>query len=243
MSGGYLVGAATVLHKVDGQSEYRMLDFLKSVFSIGYFNWWLVGIYIALVGVFLYGILQPRRKTEWKSAGAAQAWVIALYAEMYGTPLTAYAVMNFVGRSADDAENHYNGHLWPVIFGLSDYSLVLAQFVSVVLGQTLIVVGAILAIVGWRQLYSAVKRDEMATQGLYRYIRHPQYTGFFLFLFGSVINWPTIATVVTLPVLCFVYWRLANTEERDSREVFGEAYDQYAKKTGKFLPRLLPLAV
>ena len=216
-----------------------MLDFLKHVFSIDYFNWWLVGIYVVLVGVFLYGILQPRRKTEWKSAGAAQAWVIALYAEMYGTPLTAYAVMNLVGRSTEDAENHYNGHLWPVIFGLSDYNLVLAQFVTVVLGQTLIVVGAILATVGWRQLHSAVKRGEMATRGLYRYIRHPQYTGFFLFLLGSVINWPTIATVLTLPVLCYVYWRLAHTEENDSRELFGEAYDQYARKTGKFLPKLL----
>ena len=102
-----------------------MLDFLKNeIFSIGYFNWWLVGIYVVLVGVFLYGILQPRRKTEWKSAGAAQAWVIALYAEMYGTPLTAYAVMNFLGRSTEDAENHYNGHLWPIMFGFSEDKLV-----------------------------------------------------------------------------------------------------------------------
>ena len=173
-----------------------MFDFLKNeVFSIGYFNWWLVGIYVVLVGVFLYGILQPRRKTEWKSAGAAQAWVIALYAEMYGTPLTAYAVMNVLGRSTKDAESHYNGHLWPIIFGVGEDGLVLTQFVTVVLGQTLIVIGALLAIFGWRQLYSAVKREEMATKGLYRYIRHPQYTGFFLFLLGSVINWPTIATV------------------------------------------------
>ena len=95
-----------------------MLDFVKNeIFSIGYFNWWLVGIYVVLVGVFLYGILQPRRKTEWKSAGAAQAWVIALYAEMYGTPLTAYAVMNFLGRSTEDARESLQrtslaDHVW-----------------------------------------------------------------------------------------------------------------------------------
>lgn len=218
-----------------------MFEFLKNeMFSIGYFNWWLVSIYVVLVGVFLYGILQPRRKAEWKSAGAAQAWVIALYAEMYGIPLTAYAAMNFLGRSTEAAENHYNGHLWPVVFGLNEDKLVMAQFVTVVLGQTLIVIGAMLAIFGWRQLHTAVKRGEMATQGLYRYIRHPQYTGFFLFLFGSVINWPTIATVLTLPLLCFVYWRLANAEEIDSRAIFGDAYDDYARRTGKFLPKLLP---
>jgi protein-S-isoprenylcysteine O-methyltransferase Ste14 len=217
-----------------------MFEFLRNnVFAVGYFNWWLVAIYIVLVGVFLYGILQPRRKSEWKSAGMAQAWVIALYAEMYGTPLTAYLMMGAVGRSTADAEKHFNGHMWPMFFGLEESSMVTAQFVTALLGQTLIVIGALIALLGWRQLYSAVKKQEMAQSGLYRYVRHPQYTGFFLFLIGSVINWPTLATVITLPVLCFVYLRLANSEEAESQERFGEQYQRYVAKTGKFLPRLI----
>ena len=204
---------------------------------VGYFNWWLVAFYIVLVGVFLYGVLQPRRKTEWKSAGMAQAWVIALYAEMYGTPLTAYLMMHLVGRSTQDAETHFNGHLWPVVLGFEGQSLVFTQFATVVVGQCLIVAGAILAIVGWRQLYQAVKNDQMATAGVYRFIRHPQYTGFFLFLVGSVINWPTLATILTLPILCFVYLRLANSEEQDSIKRFGEEYREYSNRTGKFIPQ------
>lgn len=213
------------------------MDFLQNeFFRIGYFNWWLVSAYIVLVGVFLYGILQPRKKSEWRSAGAAQAWVIALYAEMYGTPLTAYLAMTFLGRSQQDAETHFNGHLWPVVFGVSDDNLILAQFVMTVVGQAMILVGAVLALIGWRQLYSATRKKEMATTGLYRFVRHPQYTGFFLFLLGSVINWPTLITVVSLPVLWWVYLRLAYQEEQIAIDEFGERYHRYMSQTGRFLP-------
>jgi len=213
------------------------VEFLRTeVMRIGYFNWWLVGAYIVLLAVFLFGILRPRRKSEWKSAGAAQAWIIALYAEMYGTPLTAYLVMGWLGRSQEDAETHFNGHLWPLIFGADESSIVFAQFVCTVLGQALILVGAILAIVGWRQIHAAVKSDSMATKGLYRFVRHPQYTGFFLFLLGSVINWPTLITLLTLPLLWFVYLRLARMEEKDAIAKFGDRYRIYMTKTGRFLP-------
>ena len=215
------------------------MEALQSIFRIGYFNWALVIAYIALLSVFLYGLLQPRRRTEWKSAGVAQAWVIALYAEMYGVPLTAYLAMNFLGRSTADAETHFNGHLWPVLMGFTGDNLVTAQFWFTVVGQLLVAIGAVLAIVGWRQIHRAVREKKMATAGLYRWIRHPQYTGFFLFLLGSMINWPTLITILTLPLLCWVYWRLAMQEEADSIAIFGDRYREYMKRTGKFLPRLL----
>ncbi|MEM7452917.1 MAG: isoprenylcysteine carboxylmethyltransferase family protein [Planctomycetota bacterium] len=216
-----------------------MEDFTEqftAFFKIGYFNWWLVCGYIVLVGVFLFGILRPTRNREWKSAGAAQAWVIALYAEMYGTPLTAYLVMGFLGRSQRDAENHFNGHLWPVILGFSEQTVQHAQFWFTVVGQVLVLIGAVLAVIGWRQLHSAVKEDQLACNGLYRYIRHPQYTGFFLFLIGSMINWPTLATLLTLPMLLWVYWRLARREEGLAIEQFGDRYREYMSRTGRFLP-------
>ena len=207
------------------------------MFNVDYFNWWLVTVYVIILGVFLFGILQPRKKTEWKSAGVAQAWVIALYAEMYGIPLTAYFVMGLLGRSQADAEKHFNGHLWPVFLRLDETTTIWAQFVCTVVGQLMILIGACLAIIGWRQLHRAVNSGTMAESGIYKYIRHPQYTGFFLFLLGSVINWPTFPTLLTLPILWVVYLKLANAEENDAIETFGDRYRNYVKRTGRFLPR------
>jgi protein-S-isoprenylcysteine O-methyltransferase Ste14 len=209
-----------------------------SVFKVSYFNGWLVTIYIILVGVFLFGILRPRRKVEWKSAGVAQAWVMALYAEMYGVPLTAYFVMTWFGRTRADAENHFNGHLWPIIFSVPEVYLRPMQVCLTVIGQLLIVAGGLLAVIGWREIHRAVASNSMAQTGLYRFIRHPQYTGFYLFLIGSVINWPTLLTFFTLPVLCWVYRRLAIAEEQDALELFGEDYERYMQGTGRFLPKL-----
>lgn len=206
--------------------------------SISYFNWWLVAAYVVVVGLFLYGVLRPRKSSQWKSAGIAQAWVIALYAEMYGLPLTAYLVMGWLGHSVADAETHFNGHLWPFLFGLQGTSLQLAQLWTTIIGQSMIVVGALIATIGWRQIYHAARSGQMAESGIYRFIRHPQYTGFFLFLIGSVLNWPTIPTLITLPIISWVYVRLARSEEQDAIRQFGARYENYMARTGRFFPRL-----
>jgi hypothetical protein len=145
------------------------------LFEIGYGNWILVGFYILILGVFLYGILRPRKKAEWRSAGAASAFVIALYAEMYGLPLTMYGVAWLTGRS-EFAQDHFHGHAWAYLFGWGESGAIVFD----VLGQLLIVLGAIIALIGWRQIHRG--HGTMVTTGLYRYVRHPQYTGFYLFL-------------------------------------------------------------
>ena len=196
---------------------------------IGYGNWVLVGGYAVLLSGFVYGLLRPRTKVAWRSAGAAQAFVIALYAEMYGLPLTMYVVAWLTGRS-QFVQDHFYGHAWAYLFGWGDTGAIVLD----IAGQILIVAGAFLALLGWRQVHRA--RGQMVTQGLYRWMRHPQYSGFFLFLAGSVVNWPTLPTLLMFPALVVIYLRLARTEEEEALARFGEAYQLYREATPMFVP-------
>lgn len=207
---------------------------MNTLFHIGYYNWFLVGFYVLIVGLFIFGILRPRKKSEWRTAGIAQAWVIALYAEMYGLPLTMYLLAGFLGRGEKElTQNHFLGHLWPLLFGTDDLKWLI---VCDIVGNSLIVIGAVLAILGWRKVHGS--RGKLIDDGIYRTIRHPQYTGFYLFLIGSIVNWPTLITLCMLPVLLWLYYRLARMEEADAIAEFGETYREYMKRTGMFLPRL-----
>jgi protein-S-isoprenylcysteine O-methyltransferase Ste14 len=201
--------------------------------QVRYYNWWLVGFYVLIVGFFILGILRPRKKAEWRTASIAQAWVIALYAEMYGLPLTMYLMANLLGRSREELiHNHFLGHLWPLVFGSDDPRwMILCDLI----GNSLIVAGAVLAVLGWRQIHRG--KGKVVSDGIYRHVRHPQYAGFYLVLIGSFINWPTLITLCMLPVLIWLYYRLARTEEAEALAKFGDEYRRYMQHTGMFLPR------
>lgn len=205
---------------------------VTDVFRIDYQNGWLVGFYLLLVGGFVYGVLRPRTRAQWRSLGLAQAFVVALYAEMYGLPLTMYALAGWTGQ-ADWAQDHFHGHAWAYLFGWGETGAI----VLTVLGNGLIGLGTIIAMVGWRQIHAA--RGGLVRGGLYRRIRHPQYTGFFLFLLGSLINWPTLITLLMFPGLLWTYVRLARREEEEVEREMGAAYDDYRQSTGMFFPRSL----
>ena len=78
----------------------------------------------------------------------------------------------------------------------------------------------------------------MATTGPYGYVRHPQYIGFVLVMFGFLLQWPTILTLAMFPVLVWMYARLARQEEHDTLAVFGDAYARYMAQVPRFIPRL-----
>ncbi len=99
--------------------------------------------------------------------------------------------------------------------------------------------GFILISAGWRVLYEAQRKHALAPTGVYAYVRHPQYIGFILVMFGFLLQWPTILTLAMFPFLVWMYVRLALTEERETQREFGDAYASYAAATPRWIPVLI----
>ena len=192
--------------------------------------WGLAAIMIVLASWLLYRYLAPKTWREWASAGLVQAFIIALYAEMYGFPLTIYLMVRFFGLDS----SHVNANLWSTLLGVGD----LGMMISMIAGYALLFVGIGLFIQGWRELYRARQRNRLATDGLYGLVRHPQYTGLFIGLFGEgVVHWPTLFSVALFPVIVLAYALLARREERQVLVQFGEEYRAYRRRVPMFFPR------
>tara|TARA_B110000196_G_C20922319_1_gene555826 strand:- start:241 stop:453 length:213 start_codon:yes stop_codon:yes gene_type:complete len=58
-------------------------------------------------------------------------------------------------------------------------------------------------------------------------------------MFGFLLQWPTIPTVVMFPILLVAYVRLANKEEAKVISEFGDEYLTYMFKTPAWIPNFL----
>ena len=195
-------------------------------------QWGAMIIAIVVASWILYSCLAPKSLKEWRNAGLVQAFIIALYAEMYGFPLTIYLLTSFLG--IDIPWLHTRGHLWGTLLGLGDAGAMIEMFI----GFIFIIAGLILMARGWRLIYSAQKTDGLVVDGIYRYIRHPQYTGIFIALFGQLIHWPTVVTLILFPVIVGAYYYLARKEEKAMISKFGDAYRLYMQSVPMFFPKL-----
>lgn len=202
-----------------------------SSFAGHYGHWGLVAIIVAVVSWILYRYAAPRSWREWASAGLVQAFIIALYAEMYGFPLTIYLLTGFFGIDIRLYAN--TGHLWASLLGYGSGG----AMIEMLLGGVFIVLGVILLFTGWGAVYQARHEGRFAREGLYGVIRHPQYTGIMLAVFGQIVHWPTIITLALFPVIVLVYVRLAHKEEKDMIDRFGTAYQDYMQQVPRFFPR------
>jgi protein-S-isoprenylcysteine O-methyltransferase Ste14 len=199
--------------------------------------WSLVIINSLVFILFAFSFFKPQTKRDWRTFGAFSAFIIALFTEMYGFPLTIYLLSGWLGSRFPqmDLLSHDAGHLWYALLGFKGdpHSNPIH-----LLSNVLIFAGFILLASAWRVLHAAQQRAKLATTGVYSHVRHPQYDGFILIMLGFLIQWPTIPTVVMFPILVYIYARLARREEEEVRSQFGEEWDRYAADTPAFIPRL-----
>ena len=199
----------------------------------GYGLWFLVVINTAVVLIFAASFFHPKTKRDWRAFGGFSAFIVALFTEMYGAPLTVYLLSGVGGNVLGLDLTHNGGHLWAELIGwkwdphVSPFHLA---------SYTFIVGGFWLISSAWRILYAAHKAGALAITGPYARIRHPQYTGFILIMLGFLLQWPTLPTLVMFPVLLYFYRRLAMREERELRAEFGDAWNSYADQTARFVP-------
>ncbi len=199
--------------------------------------WSLVILNSAIFIMFAFSFSKPQTKRDWRSFGAFSAFIIALFTEMYGFPLTIYLFSGWLTTKYPgiDFLSHENGHLLHTIFGFKGN----AHFDPLhMLSAVFIGIGFIILSSAWRVLYGAQRVGKLAVTGLYAKVRHPQYIGFVLIMFGFLLQWPTIITVIMFPILVIMYLKLAKFEENESTKRFGKAWHDYAKKVPAFMPTL-----
>lgn len=192
--------------------------------------WGLAIIMIVGISWVFYRYVAPKNWHEWASAGVVQAFIIALYAEMYGFPLTIYLLSRFFGLDRGDL----NASLWSTLLGMGETGMM----ISMILGYVLVFFGIGIFFQGWRQVHRGRQTNALVTDGLYRLVRHPQYTGLFIALFGEgVVHWPTLFSVALFPVIVLAYYMLAKKEEKQVLAEFGDAYRAYQQRVPMFIPR------
>ena len=199
--------------------------------------WSLVIVNSVVFILFAYTFFKPQTPRDWRSFSAFSAFLVALFTEMYGFPLTIYFLSGWLQSRFPDVDwfSHDAGHLLEMMFGWTTNP----HFGPFhILSFVFIGGGFILISAAWKVLYDAQKSRSLATSGPYSHVRHPQYVGFILVMFGFLLQWPTILTLAMFPVLTVMYVKLARTEERDARAAFGDAYDRYAAEVPGFIPKL-----
>lgn len=198
--------------------------------------WPLVVINSLIVIIFAFSFTKPKNYRDWRSLGAFSAFIVALFTEMYGFPLTIYLLSGWLTERIPgiDLFSHNSGHLLEDFFGWGgDPHFGPFHLIS----YALIISGFLLLSNAWKILHKAQREHMLAMTGPYARIRHPQYAGFILVMLGFLFQWPTILTLLMFPVLVFMYIRLAKSEERGAQKEFGSVWVEYAQKTPSFIPK------
>ncbi|MCC7283213.1 MAG: isoprenylcysteine carboxylmethyltransferase family protein [Acetobacteraceae bacterium] len=203
----------------------------------GYGLWGFAAVNAALFLAFAFSFARPLTGRDWRSFGAFSAFVVALFAEMYGFPLTIYLLSGWLQTRWPGVDwfSHDGGHLSEMMLGLG----INPHFGPFHIASTVLIIGGFwLVATAWPVLLRAVQLGTLATTGPYARIRHPQYAGFILIMTGFLLQWPTLVTLLMYPVLVAMYVGLAWREEREAAAHFGADYVAYRARVPAWLPRV-----
>ena len=131
--------------------------------------WPLVIINAGVFIIFAFSFSRPRTARDWRSFGAFSAFLVALFTEMYGFPLTIYLLSGWLGSVFPGIHlfSHNTGHLWETLMGWKgDPHLNPLHILS----DILIFAGFILLAAAWDVLYKAQRDHRLATTGVLRSI-------------------------------------------------------------------------
>lgn len=197
-----------------------------------YGHWGIVIILSILASFFISKFIPQKTKLEKRSGNVLLAFIIALFTEMFGVPLTIYLLSAFL--KIDIPLTHESGHLlgdlitslgwgngWMIVMAIS--TLMLAY-------------GTYLITEGWRSIFSS--DGKFIKTGLYSRVRHPQYSGIILAATAFLIQWPAILTVIMYPFVVGMYYNLAKKEENLVAERFPAEYRRYRKTVPMLFPRI-----
>jgi protein-S-isoprenylcysteine O-methyltransferase Ste14 len=211
-------------------AQYQ-ITIIFSVAAVGYpqnlifvvINFILISFFVVFIGF--------RRKLARLPASVYVAFIVALYIEMYGFPLTMYFFTWALGSSSVST-------LWYFLTIISGKELFYSLFMGVIvpISNVIIITGILLVIFGWKKIFKA--KNQLVKTGIYNHVRHPQYLGFLMITLGMNVLWVTLSTLILWPVLVFLYYRLAKEEDKQIEEKFGKEFLEYKKNVPMFIPKL-----
>ncbi|PKO13817.1 MAG: isoprenylcysteine carboxylmethyltransferase family protein [Chloroflexi bacterium HGW-Chloroflexi-10] len=197
--------------------------------TMEHFGQWGFVLIWSILGSIFIAFVPFYKKSQRKPASVYIAFMVAMAFEMFGIPMSMYIISWLVGTKIP--EGVFWGHTLVEQFG----------HLGMYIGTVLAIIGIILVVLGWKEVYRRYwskeeGKGELITDGIYRFIRHPQYTGFMLITLGMLLDWATLSMLIMWPILGILYYRLARREERELQQQFGESYRQYMQQSSMFVP-------